>query len=529
MAGMARHCRYEEEGFAAAYALGLLDGAELAEYAAHLAECPICPTEVAANIAASTDLALADDDTPDIVPTPDARARLLAAAVAERDERATATTAPIPAVVPIWRRLLRLVPLAFAAALVLFIGAGLLLRILVPGAGAPSPKLAPAVFSFGTTGGAAGQATYRADQRLLRLSFQGLPLLNPGQVYQLWLLRAEGPESIQVFRLADGTGTTSVTVDLTPYRALYVTIEPAPDGSRAPTTGAVVAAALPGSAGSSGGAVPTLPCPTAVPSCETPPLVRGTATRTTVATPRGTALPIRTPTDQLPATRVVAPVDPSPTTLPTSSPMTAPSPVPRGTLDVPLVPARGTGDHVTPDTSADGARPCASAAGAAAPARHTRVRTHQGDAAAHTRNIRPGAIAGGTTVHATVTDRAADARAVGVGPPYRATADGTAARADPAIGADNPACAPTDTDTSAPSRAVEPTRAATGAIGNARTALTPRWSSIPRDLLRSRSGSASPDPPPRSPGPDPVSALRGSCGGARPVAGSRRSSGPRPA
>ena len=351
MVGMARYCRYEEDGFAAGYALGLLDGEELAEYEAHLIGCPICPTEVAACLAASADLALAYDDTPDLPPTPEARARLLTAAVAEREARATTNTVPLPALVSRRRRIPRLVPLVLAAALVLFIGAGLLLRVLVPGAGAPSPDLTPASFSFGTTGGAVGQATYRADQRLLRLSFQGLPLLNPGQVYQLWLLRAEGPESIQVFRLADGTGTTSVTVDLTPYRALYVTIEPAPDGSRAPTTGAVVAAALPGSAGSSGGAVPTLPCPTAVPSCETPPLVRGTATRTTVATPRGTALPIRTPTDQLPATRVVAPVDPSPTTLPTSSPMTAPSPVPRGTLDVPLVPSPTASLPVAPATT----------------------------------------------------------------------------------------------------------------------------------------------------------------------------------
>jgi len=104
--------------------------------------------------------------------------------------------------------------------------------------------------------------------------------------------------------------------------------------------------------------------------------------------------------------------------------------------------ACGTGGHVRPVTRADGARHRAIVADAAtAPARHTRSRAHQGAAAAHTRNIRPGAIAGGTTAPATLTDRAA-ARAVGS--PYRATADGIAARADPAIGVDNPTCAPAD-------------------------------------------------------------------------------------
>lgn len=348
MSEMAGRCRYEEDGFAAAYALGLLDGAELAEYVAHLVTCPICPAEVAANLAASSDLALAYDDIPDLPPTPDARARLLAAAVAERAARATTNTAPLPALVPLRRRVLRLVPLALAAALVLFIGAGLLLRVLVPGVGAPSPDLAPVVFSFGTTGGAVGQATYRADQQLLRLSFQGLPLLNPRQVYQLWLLGAEGPESIQVFRLADGAGTTSVTVDLAPYRALYVTIEPAPDGSRAPTTGAVVAAALPGSTGSFGGAVPTFPCPTAAPSCATPPPGRVTDTRTTIATPRGTARLMPTPPEQLSPTRVVAPVDPSAAARPSSSPQTSPPPGPRGTPAPPPVPSPTASPPVAP-------------------------------------------------------------------------------------------------------------------------------------------------------------------------------------
>ncbi len=345
MTGRAGHCRYEEDGFAAAYALGLLEGAELAEYAAHLVMCPICPTEVAAYLAASSDLALADDDTPDLAPTPDARARLLAAAVAEREARATTNTVPLSAVVPRRRRIPRLVPLALAAALVLFIGAGLLLRLLVPGAGAPSPEPAPVVFSFGTSGGAMGQATYRADQRLLRLSFQGLPPLNPEQVYQLWLLGAEGPESSQVFRLTDGAGTTSVTVDLAPYRALYVTIEPAPDGSRAPTSTAIVAAGLPGSAGSAGGAVPPLPCATAVPACDAPQPVAGIATRTASATPPGTTPPIRTPIDRVPPTRTATPVDPAPTTSPSVAPQASPPPNPRGT------PAPTTSPSVAPQAS----------------------------------------------------------------------------------------------------------------------------------------------------------------------------------
>src|SRR5687767_4353169 len=102
---------------------------------------------------------------------------------------------------------------------------------------------------------------------------QGLPPLAPGQVYQLWLLRAGRIESVQVFRLSGGAGTITVPIAPTSFTALYITIEPAPGGSAAPSGPAI----LTGNLGAADAVpVPTLACP--------PPGCGATATASMVAT-----------------------------------------------------------------------------------------------------------------------------------------------------------------------------------------------------------------------------------------------------
>jgi hypothetical protein len=220
-------CRYEEAGFAAAYALDLLDGAELGEYEAHLAGCPVCPDEVAAYAVAATALA-PDAAEAAVASSLGLRDRILAAAVAEREaagavvvplpvasaregadgarspDGASAASPPTPLVPP---RSPWFVSFSIAAALAVLIGVGLLLRAGGFGPGAATSTPAPRIFVLGSGGAASGEAVFLPGEQQLRVTMRNLPPLAPDQVYQLWLLRAGRVESAQVFRLQDGAGS----------------------------------------------------------------------------------------------------------------------------------------------------------------------------------------------------------------------------------------------------------------------------------------------------------------------------------
>ena len=139
----------------------------------------------------------------------------------------------------------RFLPLSVAAAvLLLILSVGLIVRLGSGGGATPTGTAVASTFTLGSAGTASGQASYDPGLRRLSLTMAGMPILGTDQVYQLWLLRDRNLESVQVFRLAGTSGITSATVDLPLSTMIYVTIEPAPDGSRTPTTGAIIAGSL---------------------------------------------------------------------------------------------------------------------------------------------------------------------------------------------------------------------------------------------------------------------------------------------
>lgn len=91
--------------------------------------------------------------------------------------------------------------------------------------------------SAGTIAGAQGEVIQIASQGLTIVQFTSLPSASPGHVYQLWV----GP-SVSHVRSAglflpepDGSKVLILDQNLTQDRLIAVTLEPAPDGSSAPT------------------------------------------------------------------------------------------------------------------------------------------------------------------------------------------------------------------------------------------------------------------------------------------------------
>ena len=60
----------------------------------------------------------------------------------------------------------------------------------------------------------------------------GLPALQTGQVYELWLIRGNTPVASGVFDSSDGQ--VAVAADISQYQVLAITVESGPLGSPSP-------------------------------------------------------------------------------------------------------------------------------------------------------------------------------------------------------------------------------------------------------------------------------------------------------
>lgn len=248
----ATNCPYSERGVAASYALGALDGDEREAFVAHLAGCPVCQAEVASLGAVAAQLPLAADE---LTPPAALRDRLLAEIAAERQVRpgppAAGPLAPTPvAVVP---RVARVY--AVAAVLLLGLALGLLGWNLVlqrqtreavrerdlARVELAQARAALATWTLAAPGGqpASGQVLYLPRYQQAILVVSGLPPLQPGQVYQVWLIQNGQPEGAGVFLTP--SGETAVRADLARYQQVAITIEPGPRGSPQPTSPPVLA------------------------------------------------------------------------------------------------------------------------------------------------------------------------------------------------------------------------------------------------------------------------------------------------
>lgn len=201
-----------------AYALGAVTREEANRLELHLADCPECRAELA-------ELRWAVDALPllaeDVVPPSSLRAR-----IAEIGQ-----PSPLPAkVVPFYRR-----PIAsWVAAAVLLIA--------VVGMGIWNMQLRDEMqrqvvtMAVQPQGGAPVQATilYLPDRRLAVFNATQLPPLQPGQVYEMWLIQGNNPIPAGVFSRPDTQ--QAMAIDLTRYQVFALTVEPGPNGSPTPTS-----------------------------------------------------------------------------------------------------------------------------------------------------------------------------------------------------------------------------------------------------------------------------------------------------
>jgi anti-sigma-K factor RskA len=240
-----------------AFALGAVDAEEAATVRAHLATCAECQVEMA-------ELWLAVDSLPGMIepmePPPVLRDRIAAAIMAE-----AASPAPAPPVIPASRApelapsivpappvpkpirkpasfWSRATPWAAAAAILLLLSAGLLvwnLRLREQIATTPAVETI-ALVPTDVAPEAGGEVTYLPQDELFMLDVRDLPPLDPDQVYEVWLIGAEGPVPAGVFD--QPTDQHAIVADRGLYDTLAITAEPGPLGTAAPT-GEIVATA----------------------------------------------------------------------------------------------------------------------------------------------------------------------------------------------------------------------------------------------------------------------------------------------
>ncbi len=240
-----------------AFALGAVDAEEAATVRAHLATCAECQTEMA-------ELWLAVDSLPGMIepmePAPALRDRIAAAIRTEvasptpaaptpsaaAAPKPVATIAPAPPVpepirkpASFWSRA---TPWAAAAAILLLLSAGLLvwnLRLREQIASAPVAETI-ALAPTDVAPEARGEVTYLPQEDLFILDVRNLPPLEPDQVYEVWLIGADGPEPAGIFD--QPTDQHAIVADRDRYDTLAITAEPGPLGTEAPT-GEIVATA----------------------------------------------------------------------------------------------------------------------------------------------------------------------------------------------------------------------------------------------------------------------------------------------
>jgi anti-sigma-K factor RskA len=216
-----------------AYALGTLDSQEAALVEAHLAGCLICRQEEEAFQEVAAGLALA---VPSADPSPQLRERLMERV---RGGRAHPSKDSGPArswlerLLPAWG-LASLLLLIALGGLNLFLWQSLSARdAITPPGGMRAVPISPADAASTAT----GFVLFSADGRNGALVVDGLPPLDEGWEYQLWLIRNGERTSGAVFSTDENSyGGTRIRAPLSllEYTAVGITIEPA-GGSPQPT------------------------------------------------------------------------------------------------------------------------------------------------------------------------------------------------------------------------------------------------------------------------------------------------------
>jgi anti-sigma-K factor RskA len=236
-----------------AYALGALDPSELEAVEAHLATCALHGEALAFELTGARLSELA----PEMEPPAALRERILTAAGAadegviwsrpdaeagrgvmwtDTEDRGAAPGAGLSWWSAWWGRL-QFTPYAAAAVLVLAV-IGFVALDLVGDDGGPVTRTA-------STNGVSTTLVYERAAAAGTISFEGLPALDAGSVYQLWTIAPDAnPASAGLLeRGDDGTASQAVAGDFADGTTFAITVEPA-GGSEQPTTEPLIATQL---------------------------------------------------------------------------------------------------------------------------------------------------------------------------------------------------------------------------------------------------------------------------------------------
>jgi len=219
----------------AAYALNILDAAEAAEVATHLAACPACQVELQVYEALVGELVVT---VPQVTPPPGLKTQLL------QEVSTPLPSAPMPKPQtswwPRWRNWFRKRPLwqpVFVVVLALLLISNLQLRQQLSDAETPANFGTVTLTSADETASATGIIIISADGQHGTLVVQNLPTLPETETYQLWLVKNEQRTDGGVFDV-DKDGYRAYWVQapepLNSYENFGITIEPS-GGSPGPT------------------------------------------------------------------------------------------------------------------------------------------------------------------------------------------------------------------------------------------------------------------------------------------------------
>ncbi|HYM97485.1 MAG TPA: anti-sigma factor [Candidatus Sulfotelmatobacter sp.] len=226
------------------WVLGALDAAEAAEMELHVQGCSTCQVEAARLRGVVNALPLAVDE---VQPPARLRARVLAAAVAsgspdrvDAGRRARQERIARPRLWAGLPRLRRAPAPAAAAALLVILLAGIAIGALAGRQSAPTPPSQVARYQLTGHGQLAGARATVIDLRadgVVLVDFSGLPALQVGKVYEVWLINSKGQADPATVFVPDTNGDKVVLVSrpLAGYREMAVTTEVGPDGVQAPT------------------------------------------------------------------------------------------------------------------------------------------------------------------------------------------------------------------------------------------------------------------------------------------------------
>jgi anti-sigma-K factor RskA len=235
----------ELENSVAAWVLGTLDADEAESMRVHVEGCASCRQTAARLRRAAAALPLEVDEIP---PPARLRERVYVAAAAAR--ASTVPSAPArKRVAPLprrgWRPVAtiqvgRLPALAAAATVLLALLIGLVAGDLVGRNSVPPVSSQLARFTLtghGALAAAHGTVIDLKSDGVALVGLNGLPPLDKGKVYELWLITPGGHADAGGVFVPDTTGSKLVLVNmpLKGYSQMAVTTEDAPDGSTAPS------------------------------------------------------------------------------------------------------------------------------------------------------------------------------------------------------------------------------------------------------------------------------------------------------